>query len=162
RRHLLLTEGFLVDVFSVEGDKPDTVDWFLRAPGQAGTSLALATDDNPAENRTYGYLKERRSAPTADSWTCQWATEKGTLLLTMAGEADTVATLAKAPGPAGEDPWDTLRIRRRTAATRFVAVYQFLAPGQTAQSVQFGPETVRVGAASIRLPTPAQPLPVLE
>ncbi len=162
RRHLLLTDGFLVDVFSVEGEAPDTVDWFLRAPGQAGTSLALATDDSPAENRTYGYLKEKRSATTAESWTCQWETDKGTLLLTVAGEADTAATLAKAPGPAGEAPWDTLRIRRRTAATRFVAVYQFLAPGQTAQSVQFGPDAVRVGTSSIRLPIAGQPLPVLE
>jgi hypothetical protein len=162
RRHLLLTESFLVDVFSVEGGKPDCVDWFLRAPGQANTSLPLTDDDSPAENRTYGYLGEKRSATTADAWTCQWETEKGAMLLTMAGDADTQVTLAKAPGPAGEDPWDTLRVRRQTAATRFVVVYQFLAPGQTGLAVRFGPEAVRVGTTNVRLPSDGQPLPVLE
>lgn len=162
RRHLLLTDRFLVDVFSVEGEAPDTLDWFIRAPGTAATSLPLASDDSPPENRTYAYLRDRRSAHTDDLWTCQWETGKGSLLLTVAGETGTQATLAKAPGPPGEAPWDTLRIRRQAAATRFVVVYQFAAPGQTPQTVQLGPERIRIGADTVRLPTPEQPLPVLE
>lgn len=161
RRHLLQTDAFVVDVFDVQGEKPDTVDWFLRSLGQASTDLPLATDDSPAENRTYGYLHERHSAETAESWTCRWQTEKGSLSLALAGAPGTQVTFTKAPGPAGEPLWDTLRIRRRTASTRFVAVYQFLAPGQTPRPVQFATDTIHIGPVVVSLPTADQSLPVL-
>jgi hypothetical protein len=161
RRHLLLTDGFLVDVFDVQGEKPDTVDWFLRAQGRASASLTLAGDGTKPEHATYGYLKDKQSASTEDAWQCRWQVPKGVLLLTMAASPDTQVTLAKAPGPAGEDPWDTLRVRRQTADTRFVVVYQFLPPGENGQPVRVVDGMVHVGKAAVRLPTAGNPLPEL-
>jgi hypothetical protein len=161
RRHLLLTDDFLVDVFDVTGKEADTVDWFLHPTGQATPSLDLEPDGAKAESKTYAYLKEMRSGTTGDAWSCAWTTDRGTMHLTMAGEAGTRVTLAKAPGPAGDDPWDTLRVRRETKATRFVAVYQFLKPGVKPEAVQRVGGSLRIGPATVSLPTKDNPLPAL-
>jgi hypothetical protein len=162
RRHLLLTDGFLVDVFAVQGKKTDTIDWSLRAAGTATTPLALKPDASKPENKTYGYLKEKRSITTGEQWQCSWQTKRGTLLLTIAGAPDTRITLAKAPGPAGDDPWDTLQVRRQTASTQFVAVYQFLASEDKGQPVRVAGGKIQIGSTTVRLPTAEDPLPVLE
>jgi hypothetical protein len=161
RRQLLLTDEFVVDVFDVQGDRPDTVDWFLRSQGEASTSLTLSADDTKPETATYGYLKEKRSASTNDTWQCRWQVPKGVLLLTMVASPDTQVTLAQAPGPAGRDPWDTLRVRRQTANTRFVAVYQFLTAEAKAQPVRMVGPTLQIGPTSVALPTDEAPLPQL-
>ena len=72
-----------------------------------------------------------------------------------------MVALAKAPGPAGEDPWDTLQVRRRAQATRFVAVFQFLAPDALATEVRGTADGIEVGRARVALPTEEVPLPAL-
>ncbi|MDH7571314.1 MAG: heparinase II/III family protein, partial [Armatimonadota bacterium] len=70
-RKLLLTDRFLVDLFSVvaeEGQPEVTADWFLRAPGSLALSVPVAPLAEKAPTATYDYLKELRGAETASDW----------------------------------------------------------------------------------------------
>lgn len=47
-RRILLTDGFLADVFEVRGEKVETLDWFLRAPAELSVSVPLeAASEKP-------------------------------------------------------------------------------------------------------------------
>jgi hypothetical protein len=52
-------------------------------------------------------------------------------------------------------------VRRQTANTRFVAVYQFLTAEAKAQPVRMVGPTLQIGPTSVALPTDEAPLPQL-
>ncbi|OPZ19820.1 MAG: Alginate lyase [candidate division BRC1 bacterium ADurb.BinA364] len=155
-RRLLLAEGLLVDVFSVEGGKAEPIDWLLRSPGKLRLGLEPAPIEEKPLHSAYEYFQGLRGASTKADWTAEWALEGGNdrtagglLHLTMRGAPATQAAQAVAPGPAGKR-WDTLRVRRQAKQTEFAAVYQMLAPGQTPLPVRFHAGGVAVGEKEIR------------
>lgn len=62
-----------------------------------------------------------------------------------------------APGPAGET-WPTLRVRRRAAETRFVAVYQFAPAGESVDVPVLRDNDLTVGTAKIAVEADAEGL----
>jgi hypothetical protein len=76
----------------------------------------------------------------------------------MAGAPGTEVLRCRAPGPAGDDPWYTLRVRRRAARTRFVAVYRFAKGGEPVPEVRFRPDGFVVGQMVVRFPAEGQEL----
>jgi len=160
-RRLLLSGNFLVDVLDVQGEKPDTLDWFLRAVGRGEVGLPLVPVTEKAPNATYAYLAELRGAETPDQWTASWEVDDGgrRLLVTMDGAAGTQVVHCLAPGVPGEPKWSTLRVRRRVATTQFAAVYQMLPRGGLPASISFDGKAIRVGDSLVVLgETPEAPL----
>jgi len=159
-RQLLLTDAFLLDAFTVEGKAPETIDWFLRAPGK----MTLSVDAQPISEKPlsdpYGYFKDLRGATTDGDWTATWdlggeGKEKdkdkgGRLVVTMKAERGTQVARSVAPGPIGTK-WDTLRARRHAGQTRFIAVYQTVPPGRAPAPVVFDAATVAIGGARVPL-----------
>jgi hypothetical protein len=150
-RRVLLAEGVLVDEFALTGEAPDTLDWFTRAPGELSLSVETEPFSEDAPNATYGYLHEMRRAATDGRWEAWWDVgEDGSRLhLTFEAAPETEAVACLAPGPAGEDPWHTLRVRRSAAETTFRVVHQMLDAGEQPQPVTFEPDTVRVGEMEV-------------
>ncbi|MFP4250937.1 MAG: heparinase II/III family protein, partial [Armatimonadota bacterium] len=145
-RRVLLTEDVLVDEFTVKGDAPDTLDWFARAPGGLSLSVEVEPITEDAPNATYGYLREMRGATTAEDWSAWWAIDDdgSGLHLTFENAPDTEAVTCLAPGLPGDDPWETLRVRRTAKETTFRVVYQMLADEEP-EPVAFEPGRIRVG-----------------
>jgi hypothetical protein len=169
-RRNLLTDRFMVDEFTVEGSAPDTLDWFLRTGG----TLALSVDSQPLDEQPlsspYTYMKDLRGADTGNTWTAVWAfgnVPEGAaaaprLLVTMEGAAGTQVARCSAPGAAGHgELWDTLRVRRTAARTRFLAVYQTLDADDADEPVIFAGNTVRIGGHTVELPENADLAPSL-
>ncbi len=146
-RRVLLTEGLLVDEFTVSGEESDAVDWFARAPGELVPGFEAAPITEEAPNVTYGYLQEMRGAVTDEAWSAWWAVDDdgSRLHLTFEGAPDTQVVACLAPGIPGDDRWHTLRVRRDAAETTFRVVHQMLEPGQEPAPVSFEPDRVRVG-----------------
>ena len=158
-RRVLLGDRFLIDEFVVDGEAPDTLDWFLRAPGKLELSVAASLIEEVALAPAYTYLKDLRGSETNGDWRATWSFgkpeaegDRGRLIVTMKGLAGTQVTQAEAPGGAtlGE-LWGTLRVRRNAAQTRFVAVHQTVPAGADPVPVSFGDRTIRVGNANIEL-----------
>ena len=168
-RRLLLCDRFLVDEFALEGEKPDTLDWFLRSDG----TLTLTVDTAPLAEAPlsppFKYLKELRGGDTAATWVAVWAygpPEEGAgqsrLLTTMKGTPGTQVAQCEAPGAARRgELWDTLRVRRVSASTRFLAVHQMVPAGDDPEPVVFADNHVRVGARSIVLPEQVKQPPLM-
>ena len=169
-RRVLLGDGFLVDEFVVAGDKPETLDWFLRADGK----LTLALDEHPIEEAPlsppYGYLKNVRGTETAQDWSATWTFGKGKagddaprLIVTMKGEPGTQVANSDAPGGARlAQLWGTLRVRRRAAQSCFVAVHQMVPTGKQPAEVAFEGRLIRMGSATVDLGEDDAGLPVLK
>jgi len=169
-RRVLLGDGFLVDEFIVAGKKPDTLDWFLRADGQ----LALVLDTHRIKetplSAPYRYLKNLGGAQTSQDWSATWAvgTAKAVadaprLVVTMKGEPGTQVASADAPGGGGlAQMWGTLRVRRRAAQSRFVAVHQLVPSGKQPSEVAFEGRLVRIGSAVVDLGHDDTKAPVLK
>ena len=169
-RRVLLGDGFLVDEFVVAGDKPETLDWFLRADGK----LTLGLDERPVKEKPlsppYRYLKNLRGAETAEDWSATWAfgTPKAgdvapRLVVTMKGEPGTQVANSDAPGGARlAQLWGTLRVRRRAAQARFVAVHQMVPAGKHPAEVVFEGRLVRIGRAIVDLGQDDIAAPVLK
>ena len=145
-RRLLLADRFLVDVFDVQGGKADVIDWFLRVPGELVLSVAVEPIDEEPLSAPYKHLRGLQAARGDHAWQAVWTLPdaRGRLALDIAGVPDTEMSQSKAPGIPGE-LWNTLRIRRRAANTRFAAVYQAIAPGSQSEPVVFDEATVCVG-----------------
>ena len=150
-RRLLLAEGVLVDEFSLQGEEPDTLDWFARAPGPLAVSLETAPVTETAPNATYGYLREMRGATTEQGWEAWWEVdgEGARLHLTFEAAPQTEVVTCLAPGVPGDDPWHTLRVRRSADETMFRVVYQMLKEGESPRPVSFEPDRVRVGEMDV-------------
>jgi len=161
RRSLFLTGNYLIDCFEVTGSSEDVLDWFLRAPGGLALSLPEDTIEEEPPNKTYAYLTELEGGKTGDQWSATWTLRDpvpGTLTMTMAAVPGTEVVRCRAPGLTGQPPWHTLRVRRRTAATRFVAVYQVEKAGMERAPVLCSPDAVQIGGAAIALPNAASPI----
>jgi len=168
-RRLLLGDGFLVDEFVIEGDKSDTIDWFLRADG----ALSLKGDAEPVTEKAlsapYTYLKNLRGRVTPDSWSAAWRFGKtgadspcARLVVTMQGEPNTEVIQSDAPGGARlAQHWGTLRVRRRSSGTRFVAVHQLVGAGKQKEHVAFEGRTIRVGGHVVDLGSDDTVVPML-
>ncbi len=152
-RRVLLGSAFLVDEFIVEGEKPDTLDWFLRADGDLATALPLSPVEEKPLSAPYRYLKDLQGTETDQQWSAAWQFGKQgkneprpALVVTMRGEPGTQVSLCQAPGGARlAQFWGTLRVRRMTNTTRFIAVHQFVSAGEQAQRVTFSDRAVRIG-----------------
>lgn len=150
-RRMLLTEGVLVDEFTLRGEESDTLDWFARAPGELSLSVEASPIAEEAPNTTYGYLQQMRGALTDEGWEAWWVvdTEGSRLHLTFEGAPETQAVACLAPGVPGDDPWHTLRVRRTTDETTFRVVYQMLPAGREPAAVGFQPDRIRVGEMEV-------------
>ena len=162
-RRLLLSGKVLVDEFIVQGKAEATLDWFLRA----NASLTVTPDVKPASETPlsppYEYLKDLKTAETNGQWSATWTlkAKKNTppkrLSLAIKAEPETQVGSCLAPGGAGlAQHWGTLRIRRKTNSTRFLAVYQLLDSGITEKPVSFVGGTVKVGEMRVELPEDPQ------
>ena len=168
-RRVLLGDGFLVDEFVVDGDEPETLDWFLRADGQLALSFEAPPIEEEALARPYTYLKDLRGGQTADDWAGTWTfgdaakpEDVTRLVVDMKGEPGTHAARCDAPGGARlAQFWGTLRVRRRAANTRFLAVHQAVPAGRKPTAVSFEERLVRVGSATIDLGQDDGVVPVL-
>lgn len=164
-RRALAADGLVVDVFDVIGSKKDTLDWFARAPGPLTLSISTGPLDEKPPAPAYAYFEELQGANTDKAWQARWQQDAqgdapaGTLVLTMGAQPATQVARAVAPGPRGYK-WDTLRVRRQAATTRFVAVWQ-MTQGE-APKVEFSDDTVRVGPMRVSLQGPVDSLLRLE
>ena len=158
-RRVLLGDGFLVDEFVVDGKEPETLDWFLRADGELSLNVEAPPIEEKPLSRPYTYLRNLCGGQTADDWAGTWtfgdaAKPAGVarLVVTMKGEPGTQAARCDAPGGARlAQFWGTLRVRRRAAKTRFIAVHQAVPAGRSPASVSFQDRLVRVGSATVDL-----------
>jgi len=169
-RRVLLGDGFSVDELVVAGGKPETLDWFLRADGK----LILGLNEQPIEEKPlsppYGYLENLRGSETAQDWSATWTFGEPTadgaaprLVVTMRGEPGTQVANSDAPGGARlAQLWGTLRVRRRAAHTRFVAVHQMVPASKHPAAVVFEGRLVRIGSATVDLGEDDARLPVLK
>lgn len=168
-RRAVLGKSYLVDEFTVAGSESNTLDWFLRAGGK----LALSVDARPISekplSKPYGYLKELKGGAASGEWTATWTFGKPKspgdiprLVVTMQAAPGTQVAQCRAPGRARRaEHWDTLRVRRNAASTRFVAVHQIVPAKETVADVRFEDNIVRVGDASIDLGGALTKAPVL-
>ena len=159
-RRALVGDGFLVDVFDIVGDKPDTMDWFARAPGTLSLSIDAQPIDEKPLSKAYTYMKDLRGGATDGQWQAQWKEPEqdgvaGTLLLDMLADPGTQVAQSVAPGPRGQK-WDTLRVRRQAATTRFVAVWRVATPDPP--SLTLSPDSIQIGQTSISLKGPIDAL----
>jgi len=152
-RRIVLSGRTLVDVYTVEGDREESIDWLLRAPGELTLSLPTSALQQEAPNPTYAYFEAQQVSATDGDWTATWEVDDkgGRLLVTMQAAPGTQVISALAPGIPGQRPWHTLRVRRQGSHTAFRAVYQMLKPGETPQPVEWTAGGVQVGERLVAL-----------
>ncbi|MCC7491490.1 MAG: heparinase II/III family protein [Fimbriimonadaceae bacterium] len=123
----LLPDG-LQDDFTVSGQTVVDLDWFARAPGKLTVNLPLEPLSEQPANKTYARLADLRGALSDQPIVATWTLAKpagARLEVTMRAEPGTQVAVARAPGVPGQ-AWDTLRLRRTTAATVFSATWRRL------------------------------------
>lgn len=168
-RRILLSENVVVDEFTVLTGGEATIDWFLRCEGDLELSVPVRDTEQRPLSPPYKYLKNIRATETDDQWTASWrlppaedGIPPGRLLVTFKGEPGTRAAQMEAPGPARTGRmYDTLRVRRETDHTRFIAVYQILPGERTPDPVGFDKRTINVGDLSIDLGRTDETAPAL-
>ncbi len=123
RRCLLLTEGFLVDVFEVRSDRSAPIDWFAHAVAErllpAGEAGAVAL----GEGDGYGHFRELRTLSAAGPWIFA-AGDRRLAVWGVEAPGETVLA-ATGIGYRLEQRLPTLIRRRQAAKTTFATVYDW-------------------------------------
>ena len=123
-RTMILTDGYLVDVFQVSSDSERTFDWCWHNEGTGW--LGLDTERLPGSlgaANGYQHLRDVDVADGEDTWHADFLQQGANLRLTMLGAEGTKVYLATPYTPAPRDT-RVLLVRRKGKSATFVSVME--------------------------------------
>jgi len=90
QRTVALTDGYTIDLYSVESEEEHTYDWLWHNFGELVPGLPVeAGHEPPGETAGYQHMLEVSAAVTADTWFADFKQERANVRLTMLGVPDT-------------------------------------------------------------------------
>jgi len=125
-RWLLLTDGWLLDVFAVEGRKSSQIDLLFHCRGDVAGADDFVPLEKPLRGSGYEHFQNVRTAPGRKEAAFEFRQPDGrSLRVTTAGDETGVFLLGEGIGYTLNDSVPCLMRRRKAASTVFVTLYDF-------------------------------------
>ncbi len=136
RRYLLLTGSFLLDVYEVEADQEQQIDWVVRAvaeridPVGEGEGIVLGTRDG------YQHLRSVRELPSPEAWS--FVDRNRVLRLLAVPDRGETVFGAQSIGYRLDTRLPTILRRRTARQTRFITLYDWTGGVEVLRNVSGG------------------------
>jgi hypothetical protein len=150
-RTVIMTPGYVLDVFRAHSERPHTYDWVYHNAGRVrydGEASALRMP--LAREEGYQHLGGLRRAEVAGTWRAVWEVEGGQVRLTAAdGCGPAEVFLADAPGQPPTTRMPLVICRRKGEGAAFVSVIELARRGHRVQSAALKGWVGRPGAKGL-------------
>jgi hypothetical protein len=135
-RTVIMTPGYVLDVFRARSERPHTYDWVYHNAGRVRyDGEAPAVGAPLAREEGYQHLGELRCAEAPGAWRAVWEVEGGQVRLTGAdGCGAAEVFLADAPGQPPTTRMPLVICRRKGEGAVFVSVIELTRQGRRVQS----------------------------
>jgi len=137
KRFLLLTDGFLVDVFSVHGDKKVKIDWLAHSYGTFETKEKLFEPSaKTGDKNGYQHLEDVMQAQGSQHMTFDFKTGNKFLRMHCLGDGDSTVFTGQGIGTKLKERVPFLLRRRNADSTVVITVYDLTGDGSAVSKIE--------------------------
>ncbi len=124
-RSVILTERYMLDVFTAESETLHTYDWVWHNVGKVETALkTVPVESKLGDAHGYQHVADVSEARTSDTWSVTFRQSEGDLTLTMVGEAGTHLFFGNGMIYNPPVPCPMVIVRRKGNRATFVSVVE--------------------------------------
>ena len=124
-RSIAVTEGYLIDVYTVRSEDEHAYDWLYHNFGDLKPGLTTTPRAEPlAKDNGYQHMKDVTHADTAETWRADFKQPDANVRLTMLGEPGTAVYFGMGMSENPPQPCPMVAVRRKAKRTRFVSVIE--------------------------------------